>query len=165
MSHTPKRQGVNCLSNSGQEEPHALARRRQRKPAQVEDEPAPRSRHGLAMDASAWLTTLKGDATTPNAAAAPAAAFPVTVIPDDLAMLISALARRVAWGGDRRRGSARIELSDGPLAGATLVVHTEARAVSVELELPRSAPAVNDWRERIIRRLEERGFVAEVRLG
>jgi len=83
---------------------------------------------------------------------------------EDLQNLVAGLARRAAWGGDRRKGSARIELSEGALAGATLVVHTEQRSVSVELELPPGGSA-GGWQQRIARRLEERGFVANVKVG
>ncbi|HEY0464239.1 MAG TPA: hypothetical protein VGC79_08525 [Polyangiaceae bacterium] len=82
---------------------------------------------------------------------------------EDLQNLLSGLARRAAWGGDRRKGSARIELSEGALAGATLVVHAEQRCVSVELELPPGVVA-SDWQQRIAGRLEERGFAARVRV-
>jgi hypothetical protein len=90
------------------------------------------------------------------------AALPVR---EDLQMLINGLARRVAWGGDRRKGSARIELSEGPLAGATLIVHTEQRSVTVELQLPASGGVAGTWQQRILDRLEERGFSAQVRVG
>ena len=83
---------------------------------------------------------------------------------DDLQNLLTGLARRVAWGGDRRKGSARIELSEGALAGATLVVHTEQRSVSVELELPAGARGTG-LEERLRERLEARGFSASVRVG
>jgi len=92
----------------------------------------------------------------------PPAALPLR---EDLQNLINGLARRVAWGGDRRNGSARIELSEGPLAGATLLVHTEQRAVSVELELPAGGRVAGEWQQRILDRLEERGFSAQVRVG
>jgi len=83
---------------------------------------------------------------------------------EDLQNLLTGLARRVAWGGDRRKGSARIELSEGALAGATLVVHTERQTVSVELELP-AGMAAQGWQERIAQRLEGRGFLAQVKVG
>jgi len=83
---------------------------------------------------------------------------------EDLQNLLTGLARRVAWGGDRRKGSARIELSEGALAGATLVVHTEQRSVYVELELPSGVAALR-WQERIAERLEARGFAAQVKVA
>ena len=81
----------------------------------------------------------------------------------DLQQLLNGLARRVAWGGDRRKASARIELSEGALAGATLIVHTEQRSVSVELELPAGA-GTQGWEARLQERLEGRGFAARVRV-
>ncbi|MET0791237.1 MAG: hypothetical protein ABW061_06915 [Polyangiaceae bacterium] len=82
----------------------------------------------------------------------------------DLQQLLNGLARRVAWGGDRRKGTARIELSEGALAGATLVVHTEHRSVSVELELP-AGTGTQGWEARLTERLEGRGFSARVRIA
>jgi len=96
----------------------------------------------------------------PAASTAPAA-LPLR---EDLQNLLSGLSRRAAWGGDRRKGSARIELSEGALAGATLVVHAEQRAVSVELELPAGMGAL-DWQQRIAERLQARGFAAQVRVS
>jgi hypothetical protein len=83
---------------------------------------------------------------------------------EDLQNMLGGLARRVAWGGDRRKGSARIELSEGALAGATLVVHTEQRSVSVEIELPGGSGAGQGLQQRILERLEGRGFTARVRI-
>jgi hypothetical protein len=97
-----------------------------------------------------------------NPGPSPASATPP--LREDLQNLLTGLARRSAWGGDRRKGSARIELAEGALAGATLHVHTEQRTVSVELELPPGMPA-HRWQERIAARLEGRGFTAEVRVG
>jgi len=96
----------------------------------------------------------------------PAAPVAPTALPlrDDLQNLLTGLARRAAWGGDRRKGSARIELSEGALAGATLVVHTDQRSVSVELELP-PGTAAQGWQQRIAQRLEGRGFAARVKVG
>ncbi len=97
---------------------------------------------------------------------APSPSTPPTALPlrDDLQNLLTGLARRVAWGGDRRKGSARIELAEGALAGATLIVHTEQRSVRVEIELPGGAPATQDLQQRILERLQSRGFAASVRI-
>ena len=83
---------------------------------------------------------------------------------EDLQNLLNGLTRRTAWGGDGRKGSARIELSEGCLAGATLVVHAEQRSVSVELELPPGTTA-SGWQQRILQRLAARGFAANVKVG
>jgi hypothetical protein len=87
----------------------------------------------------------------PSAVVSPAA-LPIR---EDLQNLLTGLARRVAWGGDRRKASARIELGEGALAGATLVVHTDQHALNV----------AQGWQERIARRLEGRGLSARVKVG
>lgn len=97
---------------------------------------------------------------SPPALSAPA----VLPIREDVQQLLSGMARRVAWGGDRRKGSARIELSEGALAGATLVVHTDQRSVSVEIELPSGGGASNGLEQRLLERLEARGFAARVHI-
>ncbi len=96
--------------------------------------------------------------------AAPSLASATLPLREDLQNLLSGLARRVAWGGDRRKGTARIELSEGALAGATLVVHAEQRSVSVEIELPDGSNAGQGLQQRILDRLEGRGFAARVRI-
>ncbi|MEO8904625.1 MAG: hypothetical protein ABI488_19630 [Polyangiaceae bacterium] len=96
--------------------------------------------------------------------AQPSAAPSALPLREDLQNLLTGLARRVAWGGDRRKGSARIELSEGALAGATLVVHAEQRSVSVEIELPGGVSAGSGLQQRLLERLEGRGFAARVRI-
>lgn len=71
--------------------------------------------------------------------------------------LVPQLVRRIAWGGDARRGSVRMELGAGELAGATLVVHADEGRVRVELTVPSGADA-EAWRDRIERRLAARGL-------
>jgi hypothetical protein len=102
---------------------------------------------------------------TPGVAPAAALAAPAGLpLREDLQNLLTGLARRVAWGGDRRKGSARIELSEGVLAGATLVVHTDQRSVCVEIELPGGTSAGQGLQQRLLERLEGRGFAARVRI-
>jgi hypothetical protein len=48
--------------------------------------------------------------------------------------LIAEVVRRVAWGGDRRRGVARLELG-GALAGTCITVEGEGREVSLDIVL------------------------------
>jgi hypothetical protein len=69
--------------------------------------------------------------------------------------MLPALVRRVAWSGDGRRGSIRLELGAGALAGGTLLVHADEGRVKVELDAPAGVDA-RAWRERITARLEER---------
>ncbi len=79
--------------------------------------------------------------------------------------VMSRFVRKVAWSGDANRGTARLELGAGALAGATLTIHSEQGAVSVSLELPPGVDA-NAWRERIARRLGARGLqVAELEVS
>jgi hypothetical protein len=75
----------------------------------------------------------------------------------DFVAAVEELVRRVSWGGDRRTGTARIELGGGTLAGGSILVHAQGKQVQVELELP---PGI-DGREleaRLSRRLAARGI-------
>jgi hypothetical protein len=74
--------------------------------------------------------------------------------------LLPALVRRVAWSGDGRRGTVRLELGAGELAGATLLVHVDDGRVRLQLSVP---PGVSSggWSERIAERLAARGLVVE----
>ncbi len=76
-------------------------------------------------------------------------------------MLAERWVRRVALGGDGRRGAARIEIGAGRFSGAELVVVAEPGHVAVELSLPSSA-ASHGLAERLKTRLEGRGYGAEV---
>jgi hypothetical protein len=78
-------------------------------------------------------------------------------VPLELDQLLRDLVRRAAWGGDRRRGTARIEVGAGELAGATLLVEADANDLRIDLELPAGVLA-EPWRERLAARLSERGF-------
>lgn len=139
---------------------HGVTRRH----AEVPDEPEPRRALEPQIDPLFCQMALHPGITPPTGQVAGAPVPAALPLREDLQNLITGLARRVAWGGDRRKGSARIELSEGALAGATLVVHTEQRSVSVELELPDGA-GTQGWQARIQERLEARGFSAHVRVG
>jgi 4-aminobutyrate aminotransferase-like enzyme len=95
----------------------------------------------------------------PLVAVEPAASNPsVTAAGGALdAVLASEVLQRVAWGGDRRRGVARLELG-GDLAGAVVVVRGEGREVALELTLPRGGTA-GELPERLAARLAARGLV------
>ena len=64
--------------------------------------------------------------------------------------------RSIAWGGDRRRGVARIELG-GEHLGTTLVVQGEGREVSLSIELAPGRDA-GSLPERLTARLRARGL-------
>jgi hypothetical protein len=72
--------------------------------------------------------------------------------------------RKIAWSGDARRGTVRIELGAGALAGATLLVAANGGRVQVTLiaEATHSDVDLDTWRERIAARLSDRGLDADV---
>jgi hypothetical protein len=47
--------------------------------------------------------------------------------------LLPQLVRRIAWAGDRHRGTVRLEIGAGAYAGTTLLVHADAGRVRVEV--------------------------------
>ncbi len=65
--------------------------------------------------------------------------------------------KRLAWGGDGRRGVARLEISAGSLAGAEIVVEVLGREVEVSIRSPPEA-VEPDLVERLRARLGERGL-------
>jgi hypothetical protein len=82
-----------------------------------------------------------------------------------LEQLLPKLVRRVAWSGDARAGTVRLELGAGALEGATLTIHAESGALRINLELPEGVDAA-EWRRRIGGRLGARGLqVAELEVG
>lgn len=87
---------------------------------------------------------------------APANGAPMTGASVLDAVLASEVLQRVAWGGDRRRGVARLELG-GELSGAVVVVKGEGREVSLEVSLPEGLHAA-DLPERLAARLAARGL-------
>ncbi|HEU5073034.1 MAG TPA: hypothetical protein VFU02_02660 [Polyangiaceae bacterium] len=65
--------------------------------------------------------------------------------------------RRIAWGGDRQRSVAYIELGAGTLTGAALTLEARGNAISVVVDLPPGASHAG-WAERLTERLARRGF-------
>jgi hypothetical protein len=74
--------------------------------------------------------------------------------------LVPELVRRIAWSGDGRRGTVRLELGAGPHAGTTVTVHSDGGKVRVLLEA-RGSSDTADLRDRIDRRLRARGLDVE----
>jgi hypothetical protein len=91
---------------------------------------------------------------SPDAAAAPAEA---RVSVEDL---LPALVRKVAWSGDGRRGTVRLELGSGAMAGAEVLVEADHGRVRVRLRAPGGAD-LEEWRRRIGARLAGRGIAVE----
>jgi hypothetical protein len=71
--------------------------------------------------------------------------------------LLPQMVRKVAWSGDGRRGTMRLELGEGELAGGTLLVRAEHGRIAVHLSAPSGAD-VGAWRDRIAARLAARGL-------
>jgi len=88
---------------------------------------------------------------------APPAGGPARASLEDL---LPALVRRVAWTGDGRRGTVRLELGSGALAGAELVVHADDGHVRVHLRAPAGVD-LGPLRERIAARLAARGVTLD----
>ena len=75
-----------------------------------------------------------------------------------LETLLPMLVREVAWSREGPAATVRLELGWGPLAGAVILVTTDALArVRVRIEAPKGLDA-EQWRERLMRRLEMRGL-------
>ena len=69
--------------------------------------------------------------------------------------LLPQLVRRIAWAGDRRRGSVQLELGAGRHAGTVVTVHADDGRVRVEVQ------GSDELRERIGARLASRGVDVE----
>jgi len=79
----------------------------------------------------------------------------------EIADLVERWVRRVAMGGDQRRGAVRLDIGQGRFSGAQVLVIAEAGHVSVELQLPASL-VEGDLSQRLRSRLERRGYAADV---
>lgn len=78
--------------------------------------------------------------------------------------VIDKLVRKIAWSGNGRAGTVRIELGAGALSGATLLVQADGPEVRVTLDLPPGADAAG-WRQRLSERFSARGLrIAELEI-
>jgi hypothetical protein len=73
--------------------------------------------------------------------------------------LLPQLVRRIAWAGDRQRGTVRLELGAGRHAGTVVTVHSEGGRIRLELQGEGAA----ELGPRIEERLERRGVEVERR--
>ena len=87
---------------------------------------------------------------------APAATRASTSLED----LLPALVRKVAWSGDGRRGTVRLELGSGGMAGAEVIVESDEGRVRVQLRAPDGVDG-DAWRRRVSLRLAARGLHVE----
>lgn len=74
--------------------------------------------------------------------------------------LVPQLVKKIAWSGDGQRGTVRMELGAGELAGSTLTVSAANGRVSVDVAAPPGTD-VAAWRERLSSRLAARGLALD----
>jgi len=89
-------------------------------------------------------------------ASAPAAPVDHAIAPRarvSMEELLPQLVKRIAWAGDKRRGSVQMELGSGPHAGTVVTVHADDGKVRVEL--------TGDDSGALRQRLEAKGFHVE----
>ena len=116
----------------------------------------------VAGDAD-WLRVICPQAAETSPALAGAAALPEERARGEVAVaeLVERWVKRVALGGDSRRGAARLDIGSGRLSGAEVLVVAQAGHVSVELSLP-PGHADAGLTERLRARLSRRGYSADV---
>lgn len=68
--------------------------------------------------------------------------------------------RSIAWGGDRRRGAARLELAGAHHAGTTVLIESDGGALSLSLEAPPGVD-VHALADRLRARLERKGLTLQ----
>lgn len=104
---------------------------------------------------SAQISPLLGMSESPRVQALPDAPVQASARAS-LEEVLPALVRRIAWSGDGKRGTLRLEFGEGALAGGTLLVHADDGRVRVELQAPPGTDTTA-WKERIASRLTKRG--------
>jgi len=89
-----------------------------------------------------------------------AASTPQTNAHVSLEDLVPQLVKKIAWSGDGRRGTVRMELGSGELAGSTLTVSADNGRVSVHVQVPVGTDA-HAWHARLANRLVARGLAVD----
>jgi hypothetical protein len=79
-------------------------------------------------------------------------------VPASLEELLPRLVKRVAWAGDKRRGTMVLELGAGRHAGTTIAVHAEEGRLRIEVG---GSPDAEELRARIGARLRRQGLDVE----
>lgn len=162
-------QGVGDQTNEPNESVDATRRNRHLQGREIgaEEDPrlalAPGAEPGMARasyDPIEWLSFINpgGVDAVALAEAGPRAAAPPSLEPSEL---VEKWVRRVALGGDARRGVAKLDIGQGQYEGAELLVVAEAGRIAVQLSLP-GAVAEGGLADRVRSRLERRGYTAEV---
>ncbi len=133
---------------------------RPRPPAHSEETHRRRAHHDEPLDPTARHLAQLAPPQVAGVAILPAASAPEVHARASLEHLLPALVRRIAWAGDGRRGSVRMELGSGALAGATVLVHADGGRVRVEIDAPAGADR-EEWKARISERLARSGLDVE----
>ncbi len=108
-----------------------------------------------------WLSLINPSGGADTTRPSESAVLPPPVAVVEVTELVERWVRRVALGGDQRRGAVRLDFGPGRFSGAELVVVADGGRVSVELCLP-PAMVAPELSERLRARLERRGFTADV---
>lgn len=111
----------------------------------------PAARHAASLAPPALSTT------TP---VTPAEASEAPLRARSLEELLPALVRRIAWAGDKHKGTVRLELGAGAYAGTTVVVHADGGRVRVEIS-GSEGPELDRLRQRLDGRLRGHGLDVE----
>lgn len=82
---------------------------------------------------------------------------PPVAAPAALDPLVAELLRSIAWGGDRRRGTARLELGSGRYRGLSVKVEAVGDSLQIDLEAPAGVDAAA-LGARLVERFEARGL-------
>ncbi len=138
-----------------------LERRSGRHP---DDEPERDAKHARAP-VDPLDPAMRNPAIVAPPVAAPAAPAPVEAMEAPRARmsmeeLLPALVRRIAWTGDKHKGTVRLELGAGAHAGTTLLVHADGARVRVEVHGVEGRD-LDDFRRRLDARLRGHGLDVE----
>jgi hypothetical protein len=135
---------------------------RERAPEHGHEEPAKRRARKVedALDPAARQAAQIAPPLVASAAAPPVQSAPEVKARASLEELLPQVVKRIAWAGDARKGSVRMELGAGALAGGTVIVHAEEGRVRVEMTVPAGSDAAS-WQRRIEERLRARGIEVE----
>jgi hypothetical protein len=156
---------IQCVASKAEEAPVAVEHSgpeivpAAERSASLAPEPQP-SLGPAGGELAEWLWLINPSGCAVEAPPAPAACVPHAAVAE-VAELVERWVRRVALGGDQRRGAVRLDIGQGRFSGAELVIVAEGDRVSIDLTLP---PALVDAElsARLRSRLERRGYQADV---
>jgi len=114
----------------------------------------------LLDPAARHAASLAPPVTTAPSSPSPAHATEAPLRARSLEELLPALVRRIAWAGDKHKGTVRLELGAGAYAGTTVIVHAEEGRVRVEIS-GREGPELDRLRARLDGRLRRHGLDVE----